>query len=135
MEAMPPNPKTQLVHVRPDTLATLREFADRHLPEYGGPEIAIAIADAGRALDLDDPTPETQPGLLDWAAYEEWGYDTREVRERVGWPTADVENDHADSDGGECPPGEHDWRPTSQMYSDGWTRECEQCGLEDEVTR
>jgi hypothetical protein len=34
-----------------------------------------------------------------------------------------------------CAEKGHDWRPTSQMYSDGWTRKCERCGKEESVTQ
>ena len=35
----------------------------------------------------------------------------------------------------ECSEGEHDWRPTSPMFSDGWTCECIKCGKRDSVTQ
>lgn len=48
---------TDEVTVDRETLQLLRDFADTHGGEYGGPGVYRAILDAGRALGRDDPTP------------------------------------------------------------------------------
>lgn len=53
------------VTIPEETLRTLRSFAEANLIEYGNPDVCRAIVDAGIALDIENPAPETyNPGSL-----------------------------------------------------------------------